>query len=77
MGTLRIMDATGDTVIEWEPGEVESVARAEDAFRHQLHRRHRIPFARRAGEAANRARPITEFDPTAEEILFASAVVGG
>lgn len=77
MGLLRIMDATGDTVVPWAVDDPVSLRRAEEVFEHQLRRRHRVPFARRCGEAANRARPITAFDPAAEEIVFASPVAGG
>jgi hypothetical protein len=77
MGLLRILDATGDTVVEWTVDDAPSVTAAEAAFDHQLEHRHRVPFARRHGEAANRARPIVTFDPAVEEIVFAAPVVGG
>ena len=77
MGVLRILDATGDTVVTWSVDEPASVDGAAAAFDHQLTRRHRVPFARRHGEAANRARPIATFDPTVEEIIFAAPVTGG
>ena len=77
MGVLRILDATGDTVVAWADGDAASVDAARAAFDHQLHRRHRVPFARRCGEPANRARPVTAFDPEAEEIVFAAPVMGG
>lgn len=77
MGAMRIMDSTGDTVIDWSLDDEASVDRARAAFEHQLHRRHRVPFARGRGEAANRARPVVRFDPHAEEILFAAPVAGG
>ena len=77
MGMLRVMDQTGDTVVAWRLDDEASLAAAEAEFTHQLTRRHRVPFARRCGEAANRARPITAFDPTVEEIVFAAPVMGG
>lgn len=77
MGLLRIMDHTGDTVIPWDVADEESLRAAEAEFANQLTRRHRVPFARRCGEAANQATPITSFDPSAEEILFAAPVMGG
>lgn len=77
MGMLRIMDRTGDTVVAWSTDDEASLARAEAEFRHQLHRRHRVPFARSCGQAANQARPISAFDPAAEEIIFSSPVSGG
>jgi hypothetical protein len=77
MGVLRILDATGDTVVAWTPDETASVEAARAEFDRQLHRRHRVPFARACGAAANQARPILVFDPTVEEILFAAPVTGG
>jgi hypothetical protein len=77
MGLLRIMDATGDTTLEWSMSDPVMTARAEEVFDHQLHVRGRVPFARCRGEAANRARPIAAFDPTVEEIVFAAPVMGG
>lgn len=77
MGLLRIMDATGDTVVEWSMDDPASVARAQAAFTHQLVRRHRVPFARGCGAPAAGARPVATFDPAAEEIVFAAPVAGG
>jgi hypothetical protein len=77
MGRMRVLDHTGDTVLEWNQADVASVARAAAMFEHQLHRRHRVPYARRHDETANRARPIVDFDPSVEEIVWAAPVVGG
>ena len=77
MGLMRIMDETGDTVVAWSPDDTASLDRAEAEFHHQLHRRHRVPFARACGQPANQARPISTFDPAVEEIVFASPVSGG
>ena len=77
MGMLRVLDHTGDTTMAWSLDDEVSLAAAEAEFDHQLKRRHRVPFARRCGEAANRARPIIAFDPTVEEIVFAAPVMGG
>jgi hypothetical protein len=77
MGMLRVLDHTGDTVVAWDLDDDASLVAAEAEFEHQLKRRHRVPFARRCGEAANRAKPIIAFDPTVEEIVFAAPVMGG
>lgn len=77
MGLLRVMDRTGDTVLAWDASDPVSTALAAEEFDHQLRRRHRVPFARRGGEPANRARPIVAFDPGVEEIVFAAPVMGG
>lgn len=77
MGLMRILDKTGDTVVVWDLDDEKSLADAKATFHHQLHRRHRVPYARRCGETAGSARPITTFDPTVEEIVFAAPVMGG
>jgi hypothetical protein len=71
------LDQTGDTVVAWSVDDAGSVDAAAAVFDHQLRRRHRVPFARRCGEAANRSRPIVAFDPSVEEIIFAAPVTGG
>jgi hypothetical protein len=76
MGVLRVLDRTGDTAVVWDPDDADSVAAARERFVREL-RRHRVPFARQHGEAANRARPVVAFDADAEEIVFTSPVTGG
>jgi hypothetical protein len=75
MGTIRILDETGDRVVAWMADDPQSTRSAEQVFDQQ--RRSALAFARPVGEPASAARPITAFDPTAEEIIFTRPVVGG
>jgi hypothetical protein len=76
MGTMRILDHTGDTTIAWSVDDPESIAKAERVF-DRLARERKIPFARGAGAPANEAERIRTFDPTADEILWVRPVAGG
>lgn len=76
MGTMRILDHTGDTAVAWSLDDPASVAEAEALFA-RLAAECRIPFARAAGAPAREAERITRFDPAAEEILWVRPVAGG
>ena len=75
MGTIRILDHTGDTRLQWSIDDRASVAKAIRLFGDQ--RRRGVAFARTCGQPASAARIITEFDPSAEEIIFTRPVAGG
>jgi hypothetical protein len=76
MGTMRILDHTGDTVVTWRPDDPASIAVASDAFRREQ-ARHRICFARRQGQTAAQARPLLSFDPNVEEMIWVRPVTAG
>jgi hypothetical protein len=75
MGVMRILDETGDTQVAWAVDDPASIERAEHVFRREVCRR--VPIARRHGARASEARVITEFDPTADEIVWTRPVVAG
>lgn len=76
MGVMRVLDATGDTVVAWAEDDTESVAAAAAMFLEQQGER-KLAFARRAGAPAADAELIRHFDPTAEEIVWVRPVAGG
>lgn len=76
MGVMRVLDATGDTVVEWTETDAESIAAAAELFLAQQAER-KLPFARRAGAPAADAELIRSFDPTVEEIVWVRPVAGG
>jgi hypothetical protein len=76
VGTMRILDSTGDTMIAWSVDDDESTAEAERVF-DRLARERKIPFARAAGAPAAEAERIRTFDPAAEEIVWVRPVAGG
>jgi hypothetical protein len=76
MGTMRILDRSGDTKTAWTLDDPVSVQRAEELFA-RLTRERKIPFARSAGAAASEAERVTAFDATFEEIVWVRPVAGG
>ncbi|GMU79047.1 MAG: hypothetical protein AMXMBFR46_18400 [Acidimicrobiia bacterium] len=76
MGTMRILDPTGDTAVVWSLDDPSSVEDAEAIFA-RLASEHKIPFARAAGAPASEAERIRAFDPAAEEIIWIRPVAGG
>jgi hypothetical protein len=76
MGTMRILDHTGDTCVAWSLDDPLSLAEAEALF-DRLRRERKIPFARAAGAPAADAERVTRFDPGAEEIVWVRPVQGG
>lgn len=77
MGKLRVLDPSGDTVVDWMIGDHETVREAEDLFSRLLTQERRMAFARPAGGKAEDAEMIRSFDPTAEEILVVRPIQGG
>ena len=76
MGTMRILDSTGDTLVDWDVDDNATVREAEEVFA-RLTAERRIPFARPAGAPADDAERITAFDPELEEIIWVRPVAGG
>jgi hypothetical protein len=77
VGTIRILDSTGDTTVAWDLADNETVRAAEEIFERLLVTEKKIPFARPAGAKADDAVQIATFDPSAEEILFVRPITGG
>lgn len=76
MGTMRILDHTGDTMVAWSLDDPASLTEAAARF-DQLLAERKIPFARAAGAPAAEAERVRTFDPTAEEIVWVRPVAGG
>ena len=76
MGTMRILDRTGDTCVAWSLDDPASLAEAEILF-DRLRAECKIPFARATGAPAADAERIAAFDPAAEEIVWVRPVAGG
>lgn len=77
MGTMRVLDSTGDTAVAWDIDDEEAVREAEAHFRRLLDDERRMAFARPAGASVDQAELIRTFDPTAEEILMVRPIQGG
>lgn len=76
MGTMRILDRSGDTMLAWAPDDVEAVREAEELF-DRLKAERKLAFARPAGGGADEAEQITSFDPSVEEIIWVRPIAGG
>jgi hypothetical protein len=77
MGKLRVLDASGDTVVDWQIEDNEAVREAEALFQRLLVEERRMAFGRPTGGKADEAELIRSFDPTAEEILIVRPIQGG
>lgn len=76
MGTMRILDQTGDSVVEWDLQDTWAVQQAEAVFNDRLRAR-QLAFARPEGATADEAERIFSFDPAAEEIIWVRPIQGG
>lgn len=82
MPQMRILDASGDTVIEWDRDDATTVETARAVFC-QLHAQRRLAFAipRSAPRGSSRAAGATQirsFDPDDDrDIVWVRPVQGG
>lgn len=73
-GTLCQIDHTGDTKLMWDhrrPDEVDAARVTFNSLKKKGYVAYKVKSDGSAGEA------ISEFDPAAEKIIMAPAVVGG
>jgi hypothetical protein len=76
VGKMRILDSTGDTVVEWDASSEPLTRRAEAIFKRQS-LSCQMAFARHSGGTAEEVERIRSFDPTAEEIIWVRPIQGG
>jgi hypothetical protein len=76
MGTMRILDQTGDTVITWSVEQAATLERAEAVFEQMLAAK-KMAFARPEGGQADDAERIYAFEPNCEEIIWVRPIQGG
>jgi hypothetical protein len=76
MGQMRILDGSGDTVVEWIAGDAVSTAEAAELFL-ALQSERKLAFARPVGASATESTQIKTFDPDAEEIIWVRPIAGG
>ncbi len=77
MGTIRILNSSGDTCVDWDLADHETVGAAEQLFERLVVAEKKIPFARPVGAPADDAVQIKAFDPHAGEIIFVRPITGG
>jgi hypothetical protein len=77
MPVMRILDSSGDTVIEWNHQDHASVERARRIFC-QMHAQRRVAFAVPPDGGVAASHQIQQFDPTAtDDIVWVRAAQGG
>jgi len=76
MGTMRILDHSGDTAVTWDIDDEATVRAAEELFE-RLGAESKMAFARSAGAPPEEAERIRRFDPAAEEIIWVRPIQGG
>lgn len=76
MGQMRVLDETGDTLVEWRAESPVSLEQAEGVF-NTLLKAGRMAFARPASAPASEAVQIKRFDATADEIIWVRPLQGG
>jgi len=74
MGTLAILDQTGDSRLQWDKGDMSQVEAARKRF-NEFRSKGYATF--RVNNKGNQGEQIDSFDPDAERILAIPAMVGG
>jgi hypothetical protein len=73
-GVLVILDQSGDTRHTWNRNNADEVREMRDLFDRMIKKGYQAWSVTRKGDKDQR---ITEFDPQAEKVIFAPALVGG
>lgn len=74
MGTLKVMDGSGDSNLVWDSTRRDEVDAARELY-NKLHAKGYNAYAvKKSGE---RAEQVTSFDPLMEKIIMAPAMRGG
>ena len=75
MGTLHLMDRTGDVRVAWNADKEEEVTIARDAFR--VARAKGCLAYKVRGDDWRKGEQLHDFDPAAERIVMTPALIGG
>ena len=71
---LAILDSTGDTRIIWDPDNEDEVANARETFNRLVKKGFQAYSVKRDGK---KNAVVRDFDPEAEKLILAPALVGG
>ncbi len=74
MGTLSVLDATGDTRLQWDKNNPDEVKYARERFDELKAKRY---LAYRLNSKGNQGEVINDFDPAAERIILHAPMIGG
>lgn len=75
MAELAILDRTGDVKQIWDKDNADEVAAAKETF-DKLRKKGYLAYAVK-GAKGEKGTQLHEFDPAAERIILAPALVGG
>ena len=76
VGTMRILDETGDTMVTWSLDDTQTLERATKLFDAER-AKGSLAFSIPPGGRDRDAERITRFDPGADEIVWVRQVAGG
>jgi hypothetical protein len=76
MGTMRVLDETGDTMLTWSLEDTEALERAATVFDTEV-AKGSLAFSIPPGGRDRDAERVTRFDPGADEIVWVRPVAGG
>lgn len=76
VGTMRILDETGDSMVTWSLEDTETLERATKLFDAEL-AKGSLAFSIPPGGRDRDAERVTRFDPRADEIVWVRPVAGG
>lgn len=74
LGTMRVIDQTGDTKIMWDSSKEPEVESARRTFNDLRKKKYTAYAVKKNGD---KGEVITEFDPDAEKIIMAPPMAGG
>jgi len=74
IGIMRILDMNGDRRIVWRKKSIPEIEEAKKEFRKAIIDGH---IAFKVDNGGSKGEKLTEFDPTAEEIILVPPMVGG
>ena len=74
MGTIKIMDGTGDTRLTWDADNDDEVTAARKTFKELTGKGYAAFSMKKNGEPSVK---VTEFDPWSEKIILVPPIQGG
>lgn len=73
-GTMKIMDTSGHTQLQWDPNVPNEVQAAKEAFATYVAKGY---SAFRVGSDGEKSTRMEKFDPSAEEMILVPQLKGG
>lgn len=74
IGTMRVMDGSGDTKLIWDSDKQVEIDNAKETFKKLTQKGYKGFRVKKGGEQGE---PISEFDQYAEKIILVAPISGG